>query len=130
MEYPIALNKFVRFFALFAMPVALGACSNTPKPEKMTVDILQSQLDTALPTGTDMVKVERYLAENSFEKSDLIDNAEGAHMGADPETLELRTIVRNTKKSLLVTTDITMVFTFDRSKKLKNIAVKEVHTGL
>jgi hypothetical protein len=130
MERAITLKNIFRILAFMGLTASLSSCLPASNAGKYTVESLQTELDRALPKGTDMAKVDSYLADRGFGSSGLIDNAEMAHMGFDPETYELRSIIRETGKSLLVTTDIAMVFTFDREKKLKNIAVNEVHTGL
>jgi hypothetical protein len=129
MEYPTALKNIFRFLTLLLAASSLPACSSAQN-SNYSVESMQSELNKALPKGTDSAAVEKYLTDKGFEHSGIIDNADSAHMGADPETLELKSIIRETKKSAMATTDIAMTFTFDRDKKLTDIAVKEVHTGL
>ncbi len=107
----------------------LAACSAASN-SKYTLETIQSELNRDLPKGTDSQVIEKYLIDKGFEHSGIIDNAGSTHMGADPETLELRSIIRETRKNMLVTTDIAMIFTFGRDHKLRNISVKESHTGL
>ena len=96
----------------------------------MTVATLKAEFDGNLPVGTPMAAVETYLAKKGMGSSGEIDNAKLAHIGGDPSTYSLKSMVRNTRKSLLVTTDISVSFTFDRDKLLRSIEVTEVHTGL
>jgi hypothetical protein len=114
---------------LIAIPT-ISSCSATGKDGFVTVATLKSEFDNDLPVGTPMSAVEAYLAKKGIGSSGEIDNATMAHMGKDPSTYALKSIVRNVRKSAFVTTDISVSFTFGRDKLLQSIEVKEVHTGL
>ena len=96
----------------------------------MTVATLRADIDADLAEGASPSEVEAFLTKKGIEHSSLYDNAKLTHMGGDPNTYEIGSIVRNTRRSLFVTTDIRAVFTFNREKKLIRIVVEEVHTGL
>jgi hypothetical protein len=130
MERTTALNRYLRAILAIGGTMLLMACSADQEAKPMTPQSLKSELDRDLKTGASFETVAAYLTEKGFEHSGLIDNANQAHLGGNPETFEIKSIVRKTKKSVLVTTDIAITVIFDRSKKLTAIAVKEVHTGL
>jgi hypothetical protein len=121
---------------VYAAAAIISGCSAIASQDATTASQLQAQLSSDLPVGTDATKVIGYLNEmgytdgHSYSEQDLIDNAGQAHLGADPATFGLKAIIRKTKKSALVSTDMAMTFTFDRDRKLTVIDVKEVHTGL
>ena len=96
----------------------------------MTVATLKTEFDNNLPAGTPMAVVETYLEKKGLGSSGEIDNATMAHIGRDPSTYELETIVRNVRGSIFVTTDISITFTFGRDRLLQSTKVEEVHTSL
>ena len=96
----------------------------------MTVATLKTEFDNNLPAGTSMAVVDAYLEKKGLGSSGEIDNATMAHIGRDPSTYELETIVRNVRRSIFVTTDISITFTFGRNRLLQSTKVEEVHTGL
>jgi hypothetical protein len=111
------------------LALASISCTSKPSNKAMTAAELKMELDKKLAVGSSASDVERYLAEAGLEHSGLIDNAELAHMGFDPDSFEMKTIIRGARKPSLVTTDIAASFVFDRNKKLTAITVNEVHTG-
>jgi hypothetical protein len=115
--------------AFLIMALTISSCSATGKDQSVTVAALQTEFDSDLPKGTPMSVVDGYLTRKGFGSSGEIDNAKMTHIGKDPSTYELKTIVRNVSRSFFVTTDMSITFTFGRDKLLKSIEVKEVHTG-
>lgn len=108
----------------------LVACApQIGETKAMSSQQLQSQLESDLPLGQTAAQVEVYLKDKGYENSGLIDNAELAHMGADPDSFAIKSIVRSKGGAALVSTDVSMTFSFDRDKKLTAIEVKDVHTG-
>lgn len=91
---------------------------------------LRSEIDTRLPRGAPVHDVEAWLAAKGMEHSGLIDNAKLAHMGHDPDTYEIRSIIRGTGGIALVHTDTQLTFIFDRAQKLIEYRIASVHTGL
>jgi hypothetical protein len=91
---------------------------------------LKNELEARLPMGSSSDQVEAYLAEQGLSHSGLIDNAKLAHMGLDGETYEIKSIVRGGGGPALVRTDTSLTFVFDRARKLAQIRVEPVHTGL
>lgn len=114
---------------LLSLGAAAAACQSGAGVKEVDVAGLKSELDAQLPTGSSSADVEGYLRRNGMTHSGLIDNAKLAHMGFDPNTFELKSIVRNTKRSTFVKTDIAVTFVFDRAKRLIETRVAEVHTG-
>lgn len=96
----------------------------------MTVTNLKAKIDANVAKGASVNDVEAFLTTTGLGSSGLIDNAKHTSIGADPDTYEMHTIVRNTSRSFFVKTDIRAIFTFNRKKKLTDIKVEEVHTGL
>ncbi len=111
----------------------LSACSTTAPIKSEDVS---KELNSALPDGSSFDAVSAYLNNKGYNDGstisgdDLIDNATNVNMGSDPNTYELKSIIRDVRKSMLVSTSITMTFVFDREKRLIDIRVKDVHTGL
>lgn len=134
MEHAIANATMKRLgLSVFALLIATqftASCGAAGKDRAVTVIALQTEFDQSLPKGTPLATVESYLKKKGFGSSGEIDNAKLAHMGGDPSTYSLETIVRNVRKSVFVTTDISVTFTFGRDRLLRSTTVKEVHTGL
>lgn len=116
--------------ALGCAAMGTAACGSETGGAKVTVAGLKADLDAHLPPGSRSSEVEAYLAHKGIEHSGLTDMAKSAHMGFDPDTYEMYSMVRNVRRSFFVTTDIRAVFVFDREKKLLRTRVEEVHTGL
>lgn len=134
MEYATAHAAMKLGYSMLALLTlvapTMSSCNAAEKDKAVTVSALQSELDSDLPKGTPMSVVDAYLTKKGFGSSGEIDNAKMAHIGKDPSTYALKTIVRNVDKSFFVTTDISVTFTFGRDKFLRSIEVQEVHTGL
>lgn len=126
----IGLRLAALVAAAGSLTLANTGCTTQASEKAMTVNDWKSELDSRLVRGASAADVEAYLKAKGLENSGLIDNAELAHMGFDPNTFELKTMIRGTRKSLLVTTDLAATFIFDRDKKLIETRVEEVHTGL
>ncbi|MDZ7588199.1 MAG: hypothetical protein U5J78_03220 [Parasphingorhabdus sp.] len=116
--------------------VALTGCAMEGSKPKPDVASISSELSAALPSGSSPSDVAQYLNAKGYNagrpfdpETDLIDQAKMAHMGKNADHFEMRAIVRNVRRTFWVTTDIQMIFTFDRQKRLLNIEVKEGHTG-
>jgi outer membrane lipopolysaccharide assembly protein LptE/RlpB len=123
-------KRYVASFVICLAALAgLGACNHDMKGRTTDPQVLQTQLQSALPLGASAQAVEAYLVANGYDPSGLIDNKTMAHMGKDPTTYEVLSIVRATRTSLFVRTDLQLTFTFDQAKKLTAIKVAEVHTG-
>ncbi len=116
--------------ALFIATPTMSSCSAAEKDRAVSVEALQTEFADNLPKGTPMSVVDDYLTKRGLGSSGEIDNAKMAHIGKDPSTYALETIVRNVHKSFFVTTDISITFIFGRDKLLQSINVEEVHTGL
>ncbi len=112
--------------ALTPVLALLAACSTS---SQITPDKLRTQLQTALPIGSSFKAVADYLNANSLNDGIVISDKDLYPVIGKPELLELKSIARNTRKSLMVKTSISMTFLFDQSRKLTAMDVKEVYTG-
>lgn len=123
----VGISKII---AVIGAALSMTACSQEPRNDHVTVASLRSEINDALAVGASPSDVKTFLAKKGIEHSSLIDNAKHVSTGSDPNTYEIGSIVRNTSRSLFVTTDVRAVFTFSRDKKLLRTKVEEVHTGL
>lgn len=112
------------------MAVIVVACQQQPRSKPITTAALKAEVDARLAQGSTSSDVEAFLGGKGMTHSGLIDNSKLAHIGADPNTFEIKSLVRGTRSSALVTTDTPITFVFDREKKLIDTRVAEVHTGL
>jgi hypothetical protein len=123
--------------AVMSFAILISACTGNSSMPKPTVKSLSSEFQNNLPDGVGVDAVISYLNKTGYgdepgkyNSGDLIDNANNAHLGLDPNTYELKSIIRDVRKSMFVTTNISITFVFDREKRLTDIRVEEVHTGL
>jgi uncharacterized protein YllA (UPF0747 family) len=125
------LNKQIACLAvMIGLAASVSACNNDSNGQPMTPQMLQSVLEKDLAKGISAADAEAYLVKQGYEQSGLIDNKTQGHLGVNPEAFEIRAIIRNTRKSMLVKTDMAIRLEFDREQKLSLIEVKEAHTGL
>ncbi|MCJ2188970.1 hypothetical protein [Novosphingobium beihaiensis] len=90
---------------------------------------IKAEIAEQLPRHTPAAKVEAWLAARELPHSGLIDNTNLAHMGFDPETYEIKALIRGSAKPALVRTDMQLVFVFNRERRLIESRVTPVHTG-
>jgi hypothetical protein len=110
--------------------IAVTGCSKSePKAGVMTAESLKTEISTALPAGSSVSAVINYLDSREIEHSELVDQANMAHMGFDPNIQTISAIIRNVERKGLITGDLTMSFRFDRAQKLSSFEVKSVYTG-
>jgi hypothetical protein len=114
------------------MVAAVSGCSS----ETPTLDSVRKDVAANLPVGSSVDQVVAYLNKaghgdtpGKHSAADLQDNAKNGHLGANPETFDLVSIIRNVRKVFPVKYDITLKFIFDRQKRLKSVEIKEVGTG-
>lgn len=118
-------------FAAIALMASTGCSANTA-----TVESVRQELTAKLPIGSSAEQVIAYLNTAGFDFdggkytiADLSDNADSAHMGADPATLQMNAIIRDVRYFFPVSYSISVKFTFDHAKKLRRTDVEEVGTG-
>jgi hypothetical protein len=110
--------------------IAVAACGKSePKAGVMTAESLKTEISMALPAGSSVSDVIDYLDSRKIEHSEVVDQANMAHMGFDPNVQTISAIIRNVERKGLITGDLTMSFRFDRAQKLSGFEVKPVYTG-
>jgi hypothetical protein len=110
--------------------IAVTACSKSEsKAGVMTAEALKTEISTVLPAGSSVSAVINYLDSRKIEHSELVDQANMAHMGFDPNVQTISAIIRNVERKGLITGDLAMSFRFDRAQKLLSFEVKSVYTG-
>ena len=124
------MNRF--WLSTFVAGIAmLGTACNLSesKTSTMSADSLKTDISAALPGGSSVAEVVSYLDERKIEHSSLIDQANMAHMGFDPNVQTISAIIRNVERKGLVTGELTISFRFDRANTLLGFDVKPVYTG-
>jgi hypothetical protein len=117
--------------SILALALTCAACSKSEsKADLMTAESLKTEISTALPGGSSVAEVMAYLDNRKIEHSSLVDQANMAHMGFDPNVQTISAIIRNVERKGLITGDLTIAFRFDRAQKLSGFDVKPVYTGL
>ena len=97
--------------------------------EAVTVKSIEAEISDTIAKGSSVAEVEDFLSAKGYEHSELIDNAKLAHMGFDPDTYEMKAMIRDVRSTGMVSTGISMTFVFDREKLLIDQRVEEVNTG-
>ncbi|MEL6877133.1 MAG: hypothetical protein AAGL68_03435 [Pseudomonadota bacterium] len=96
----------------------------------MTSEQISAQLAQNLPNGTSAQAVVDYINENDLSSDGPV-NLESLRPVKDaPQTSDLLAIVRDVRKSALVSTAVQMRFVFDDEQKLIETSVREINTGL
>jgi hypothetical protein len=130
MRRDVAVNRLWLFIMAAGAAIAVTACSKSEsKAGVMTAETLKTDISAALPGGSSVDDVIAYLDSRKIEHSSLIDQANMAHMGFDPNVQTISAIIRNVERKGLVTGDLTISFRFDRAQKLSGFDVKSVYTG-
>jgi hypothetical protein len=115
---------------LLAAGTAIAACGKSePKAGVMNAELLKTEISMALPAGSSVSDVIDYLDSRKIEHSEVVDQANMAHMGFDPNVQTISAIIRNVERKGLIKGDLTMLFRFDRAQKLSGFEVKPVYTG-
>jgi hypothetical protein len=104
---------------------AVAACG-----QRVTVNGVKSELSANLPVGSTTQAVADYVNKRGFSSDGPVSVRELDYVDGRKDRYVLRSIIRNVRRSVFVTTDISMTFTFDGSERLQSIKVAEVHTGL
>jgi hypothetical protein len=118
------------FILAVGTAIAVTACSKSEsKAGLMSAESLKTEISTALPGGSSVADVITYLDSRKIEHSSLVDQANMAHMGFDPNVQTISAIIRNVERKGLITGDLTISFRFDRAQKLSGFDVKPVYTG-
>jgi hypothetical protein len=128
---PAALRRFRLIAAAGLLGAGAGMATACGQGGETTVTQraeLEREIAAALPTGSSIDAVTAWLAARGFGHSGLIDNAALAHMGADPATYELKSILRG-DRGTIVRTDTQLSFVFGRDRRLIAARVTPVHTG-
>jgi hypothetical protein len=126
----MSVNRLWLLILLMWAATGATACSKSEsKTGIMNADALRTDISAALPSGSSVAEVINYLDTRKIEHSALVDQANMAHMGFDPNVQTISAIIRNVERKGLITGDLAISFRFDRAQKLSGFDVTSVYTG-
>jgi hypothetical protein len=90
---------------------------------------VKSNLQTNLPVGSSPEQVANYVNKMGYTSDGPLSASDLLPSMSNPNILEMPSIIRDTRRLWPMSYSVTMVFQFDRERKLKDIVVDEVGTG-
>ena len=108
--------------------ITLSACAATVTPQSV-----RQEIEAAVPVGSPSERVIAFLNERGWNDGAVLGRDDvrppSSLASGDTGPLELRTIIRKTRKRWPVSYSIAIVFTFDDQRRVTGVQVSEVGTG-
>ena len=105
----------------------MTAC--TAPASAVTPASVRKDIEANLPIGSSATEVIAFLNERRWTDRARIEEGDVRPAYQNPDALELPAIIRNTRKVWPVSYSITMMFTFDKQRRLTQVKVEEAGTG-
>lgn len=110
-------------------PACLVFVSGCAQAEPMTADRLEARLRADLPLGTSAEDVAAYLNANSLSSDGAVSVDQLRAVKEQPGHTDFLAILRDVRKTAVVSTSVQMRFVFDDQNRLTSTTIRELHTG-